>query len=245
MNNKTQTRKQFFILLSMLFCLLFAIPSCMEMFVPARFRTDYFKQTQLDATMIDDDYQLIQFEGSHYDLGLKMGAAFLELGLDLVEIKPEKKRHYLAQLLTISHYKPEWIDYCRGIAAAYKLPYEEASGKYNLFPIAMNIHFSCSAVFVNSKATAQKDNYMARNFDFPEMKGNLWRTRLKNSYHLIGHDTHFSYPALMDGMNEYGLAVILNAVNDTTKAEKKWSYPLPEYTGIEACYFYQNDFGNM
>lgn len=240
MKIKTPTRKRFIILLillSIILCLLLTIPSCMEMFVPARFRTDYFKQTQLDATRIDDDYQFIQFEGNHYDLGLKMGAAFQELGLDLVEIPPGKKRHYLAQLETISHYKPEWIDYCRGIAAAYKLEYEEASKKYNLFPIAMNIHFSCSAVFVNSKATIQKENYVARNFDFPEMHGNLWRTRLKNTYQVIGHDTHFCYPALMDGMNEYGLSVILNAVTDTTHSEKKWAYPLPEYTGIEACYF--------
>jgi len=209
----------------------------MEMFVPARFRTDFFKQTQLDSTKINDDYQLIQFEGNHYDLGLKMGAAFQELGLDLVEIPPEKKRHYLAQLEIISHYKPEWIDYCRGIAAAYKLDYQEAHIKYNLFPIALNIDFSCSAVFAGSKAITEKDNYMARNFDFPEMKGNLWRTNLTNTYRVIGHDTHFSYPSLMDGMNEYGLSIILNAVTDTTKAEKKWSYPLPEYTGIEACYF--------
>lgn len=237
MKQKKLLIKKLYILFGIILLFSLIFNSCVKMFVPARFRTDFFEQTQIDSIKINDDYQLLKYEGEPYDLGLKMGYAFQELGLELEKMQEEKKRHYLALLEIIKEFRPGWIDYSRGIAAAFNLNYDEVYDQYYFFPIAMNIDFSCSALFVNSNLTIDDNNYMARNYDFTEIKGNIWQTNITGGYKVLGHDMHFSYPALMDGMNEYGLSIITNLVTDSTEAKKEWSYPLPEYTGMEAIYF--------
>lgn len=235
MNNKRKKIRLISVtgsIMLMIICSLL-IQSCMTMFVPKRMRTDYFSKDE-ESSRGTASYREFNYEGDSYSLGLKLGTQLKALGIEPGEMKGREKELYLFQYRLLAELHPSMIEYLRGMAAAYSMDFDKDKENYCFFVSVMNMDFSCSAVYTSGEIHRDGNVMLSRNYDFFNNFGNITHYQIEGQNQVLGHSFMYGYPYMMDGMNQHGLGVITNMEVESVKGASSFSYPMPEYNGLEA-----------
>ena len=157
------------------------------------------------------------FEGNHYDMGLRWGAALAEKGFFLMERAPfpvttQRRRCARESLPFYERYFPEILEELRALARGQGCPEEELEGLVlSMYAIGPACACSCFAVSAGGRVL------LGRNSDFwaaleEENRNVIYRFSGEN-YDFSGNTTAFV--EMEDGVNREGLAVGLTAVCPT------------------------------